>query len=83
MAVANNQDPSQLAEVVTRIPVTVRIPRKTQTVRVVIQLSENGRTGTAELTRKALDGAPEAPTPEPKLVPQSQKPSMPPVPTQP
>jgi VWFA-related protein len=83
MAVANNQDPAQLARVVTRIPVTVRIPRKTQTVRVVIQLSENGRTGTAELTRKTLDGAPEAPTPEPKLVPQPQKLSTPPVPTQP
>ena len=37
-ALASNQDPARLAKAVTRIPVTIRIPRKTQTVRVVVQL---------------------------------------------
>jgi VWFA-related protein len=81
-ALANDQDHARLAKAVTRIPVTIRIPRKTQTVRVVIQLS-NGRTGTAELNRKAIDDAPQAPTPEPKLIPQPQKPPAPQPPAQP
>lgn len=67
-ATADNQDPAKLATAVTRIPMTLRIPPKTQTVRVVIRLSDDGRTGTAEVTRKALDGAPQAPTPDPKLL---------------
>jgi VWFA-related protein len=66
-AMANNQDPARLAKAITRIPVTIRLPRKTQTVRVVIQLAPNGRTGTAELNRKTIDDAPAAATPEPKL----------------
>jgi VWFA-related protein len=82
-ALANNQDHTRLAKVVTRIPVTIRIPRKTQTVRVVIQLAGNGRTGTAELNRKAIDDAPQAPTPEPKLMPQPRKPPAQPTPAQP
>ena len=67
-ALADNQDPARLAKAVTRIPVTLRIPRDTQTVRVAVQLSDTGRTGTAEVTRKALDSAPQAPSPEPKLL---------------
>jgi hypothetical protein len=81
-ALANNQDYARLAKAVTRIPVTIRIPRKTQTVRVVIQLSD-GRTGTVELNRKSIDDAPQAPTPDPKLMPQPQKPPAPPTPAQP
>lgn len=76
-ATADNQDPAKLAEAVTRIPITLKIPHDTQTIRVAVQLSENGKTGTAELTRKALAAAPQAPTPEPKLMMPSQRPSMP------
>jgi VWFA-related protein len=75
---SNSHDSAQLGALVTRIPVTIRIPRKTQTVRVVIQLGANGRTGAAELTRKAIDNAPQAPTPTPQLLPLSQKPQAPP-----
>jgi hypothetical protein len=52
---------------------TIRIPRKTQSLRVVIQTAGNGRTGTVELDRKTIDNAPEAPTPDPKLIPQPEK----------
>ncbi|MDQ2832924.1 MAG: VWA domain-containing protein [Acidobacteriota bacterium] len=78
---ADSQNPAQLAKATTRIPMTLRMPRKTNSLRVVIQLSTNGRTGAAELDRKALEAAPEAPTPEPKLMPQPiHQPAPPPVP---
>ena len=73
-ASANSHDSGELGALVTHIPVTIRIPRKTQTVRVVVQLATGGRTGSAELTRKAIDNAPQAPTPTPQLLPLSQKP---------
>ncbi len=76
-ASSNSQDSARLGALVTRIPVTIRIPRKTHTVRVVIQLTASGRTGAAELTRKAIDHAPQAPTPAPHLLPRSQKPQVP------
>jgi len=73
-ATASNQDSTRLARTVTRMPVTIRIPRKTKSLRVVLQTAANGRIGTAELGRKTIDNAPEAPTPEPKLLshPQTQ-----------
>jgi hypothetical protein len=39
---------------------TIRIPRKTQCIRVVIQTAGNGRIGTVELDRKSIDNAREA-----------------------
>jgi VWFA-related protein len=80
---ADNHDPAQLTKIITRVPVTIRIPRKTQNLRVVIQTAGNGRIGTVELDRKTIDNAPEAPTPEPKLIPQPQKQPAPPVPLRP
>jgi hypothetical protein len=70
---ANTQDAARLAEMPTRLAVTLRYPRKTQTVRVVIQTAESQRIGAAELDRKTIDAAPEAPTPEPVLTPRTQK----------
>jgi len=70
---ANNVDPVRLANSVTRVPVTIRVPRKTQSLRVVIQLAGNGRSGAAEVNRKQIHAAPEAPTPEPQLIPQPLK----------
>jgi VWFA-related protein len=70
---ANTQDGASLAEMPTRLPVTIRFPRKAQTVRVVIQIAESQRIGTAELDRKTIDAAPEAPTQEPMLIPRLQK----------
>jgi VWFA-related protein len=70
---ADSQDATQLARTGARRVMTIRIPRKTQSLRVVIQTSDNGRTGTVELDRKTIDSAPAAPTPEPKLIPQPLK----------
>ena len=81
--VANNQDATRLAKTGANWPVTIRIPRKTQSVRFVIETAGNGRTGTVELDRRAIDNAPATPTPEPKLIPQPQKRPSPPAPIQP
>jgi hypothetical protein len=75
---ANTQDATRLAEMPARLPVMIRIPRKTQFVRVVIQAGERDRIGTVELDRKTIDAAPEAPTPQPKLIP--RPPETPPAP---
>jgi VWFA-related protein len=75
---ANTQDATRLAEMPARLPVMIRIPRKTQFVRVVVQTGESDRIGAVELDRKTIDAAPEAPTPQPKLIPRA--PEMPPAP---
>jgi hypothetical protein len=74
----NDQDATLLARTEARLPMTIRIPRKTQSVRVVVQTAGNGRVGTVELDRKSIDNARAAPTLEPKLIPQPQKPPSPP-----
>jgi len=71
---AATQDPAKLAKIETRFQVTVRVPRKTQTVRVVTETASGGRIGSANADRKALEAAPEAPTPEPRLL---AKPALP------
>ena len=67
-AIANNQDAIQLAKTEVRVPMKIRIPDKTQSVRVVIETAGNGRTGAIELDRKTIDAAPTASTPEPQLI---------------
>jgi hypothetical protein len=62
------QDPAQLSKTPTRIQMRLRIPNKTQSVRVVVQASENERLGTAEVDRRSLDGAPQATTSETLLL---------------
>jgi len=63
-----SQDATRLAETLTRMPMRIRVPPKTQSVRVVVQTAENGRVGAVELDSKTLAAAPQAPTPEPKLI---------------
>lgn len=65
---ADAQDATRLAGTPTRMPMRLRIPPKTQSVRVVVQSAGNERIGAVELNRETLDAAPEAPTPEPKLI---------------
>jgi len=65
---APTQDPAQLAKEVMRIKLTIRVPRKTQSVRVVVETEEGGRIGAADLPRQTIDAAPAMPTPEPQLV---------------
>jgi hypothetical protein len=67
-AIADNQDATQLAKTEVRLPLSIRIPGKTQSVRVVIETASNGRTGAIELDRETIDAAPAAPTPEPTLI---------------
>jgi VWFA-related protein len=77
---APTQDPAHLARVVTPLHLTVRLSRKTQSIRVVMETATGGRIGAADLDRKALDLAPATPTPEPQLVSQqpiSRQPSGP------
>jgi VWFA-related protein len=62
------QDPSHLAKVVSRLQVTVRIPRKTQSIRVLTETANGERIGAADLDRKAIEAAPAIPTPEPQLL---------------
>lgn len=64
---ATNSDPTKLPEVVSRIPVTLRVPRRTASIRVVIEDTDGGRMGAVSLDRKGLDGAPVAATPDPSL----------------
>jgi hypothetical protein len=70
--VAHSLDPAQLPEVASQFPFTLRVPRKTQRVRVIIQAEERGRLGSAEIDRKTIDAAPTIDTPRPKL---KQRPS--------
>lgn len=74
---AGTQDPDRLAGMSTRLPVTLRVPRKTQTVRVVIEAAQSERIGAVELNRKTIDEAPALPTPAPKLAPRLPNPEMP------
>jgi hypothetical protein len=65
--IAHSQVPAKLPEVVSRFPLTLRVPRKTSRVRLIIQAEDGGQIGSAELDRKTIDGSPakETPMPEP------------------
>jgi VWFA-related protein len=67
------QDPSRPENVQAHLTITLRIPRRTKSVRVVIGSLTNGRIGAIDLDRKTMDAAPSTPTPEPKLIPQPAK----------
>jgi hypothetical protein len=76
-ATANNQDATRLAKTEVRVPMRIRIPPKTQSVRVVIETASNGRTGAIELDRKTINGTPSVPTPESTLIFRRRKLSSP------
>ena len=61
------QDMKPLPDVASRFQFTIPVPRKTRSVRVVIQNEDGGRIGTADLDRKTIDAAPATPTPVPQL----------------
>lgn len=58
------QDPARLAQEVVRFPLSVRMPRKTKTIRVVLQTEEAGRIGAADLDTASIETAPDVPTPD-------------------
>jgi hypothetical protein len=61
------QDPTRRAEEVVRLSLTIPVPRKTKSVRVVVETEEGGRIGAADLDRKTIDAALAMPTPAPQL----------------
>lgn len=63
------QDATKLPDIASRFQFTIQLPRKTKTVRFIIENEDAGRIGAAELDRKVIDAAPEAPTPQPQLAP--------------
>jgi VWFA-related protein len=73
-----NEDPAALGLEHVELPVTVRIPAKAKSVRVVVENMDSGRVGTVDLDRSAIDAAPEKVTPMPRLFKRSSL-----VPTQP
>jgi VWFA-related protein len=64
----NAGDMRHLPDVVSKFQFTIRIPRDTRAVRVVLESQDGGRIGAAELNWQTIDAAPESPTPEPFLV---------------
>jgi len=65
---------NNLPEIASRFSVIVRLPRNTKCVRVAIEDEDGGRIGSAELDRKTINAAPEAPTPPPALMPHAPAP---------
>ncbi|MGB7729760.1 MAG: VWA domain-containing protein [Candidatus Acidiferrum sp.] len=65
--VATNPDATQLSQVLSRFQLTIRVPRKTQIVRVVMENQDAGRMGSADLDRKTIDAAPARGTPTPQV----------------
>jgi len=62
------QEPTRLAQDETTLTLTIRVPRETKRVRVVVATEDGGRIGAADLDRRTIDSAPSTPSPEPQLV---------------
>jgi VWFA-related protein len=65
---AGIQDAARLAQDETTLAVTIRVPRETKRVRVVIATDDGARIGAADVDRKTIDSAPATPSPEPELI---------------
>jgi len=75
----HTQDPSHLARLVTHLQLTIRVAPKTQSVRVVAETANGGRTGAADLDREAIEAAPATPAPLPQLLCRQPCPVKPPL----
>lgn len=64
-----DQDPGTRDGAYAPFDLTIRVPRKTRSVRIVVETETGGRMGTAEVSRKVIDAAPAIATPEPRLMP--------------
>ena len=65
---SNGQDAARLAQSNTLLTITLPVPPKTNSVRVVVRTDDGGQVGTAELDHKSLQAAAESPTPAPHLL---------------
>ena len=66
------EDRTPPGQQIARLTVTIPVPRKTRSVRVVVGTEKDGRIGAADLDRKTIDAAPEAPTPNAQLLHRQQ-----------
>ena len=73
--VANTDDLKHLPDVAARFQFTVPIPRRMKNIRVAIEDQDRGQIGTAEIDRRLIASAPNAPTPNPLLRPPSSRPA--------
>jgi VWFA-related protein len=73
------EDRTPPGQQISRLTLTIPIPRKTRSIRVVVGTEKGGRIGGADLDRKAIDAAPETPTPNAQLLhrQQNETPSTP------
>lgn len=55
---ANTQDPKRLADLVLSPQLSLTVPRRAASVRVVMESEDGGQLGTADVERTALDAAP-------------------------
>ena len=62
------EDRTPSGQQTARLTLTIPVPRKTRSVRVVVETEGGGRIGGADLDRKTIDAAPEAPTPNTQLL---------------
>ena len=62
------QDRTPPGEETAGLTLTIPVPRKTRSVRVVVETEKGGRIGGADLDRKTIDAALEAPTPNAQLL---------------
>lgn len=73
----NTQDRARIAAAKPiQLALTVPMPRRTQSVRVVVETETSGRIGAVEVGRKDIEAAPAAPTPEPQLTGARQRPGV-------
>lgn len=64
-----SKDPNGDTESVITLPLTIRIPRKTKRVGVLMETERGGRIGAADMDRKTIDAASAASTLDPALAP--------------
>lgn len=63
------QDAAERNKLVTPLSISVRFPRKSKDVRVVVENEESGRMGSVDVPRNLVDAAPTESTPSPQLRP--------------
>jgi hypothetical protein len=71
--VNSSQDRHHLETLHDKLTMTLRVPRNTKKVRLVVGTLAGGRIGAVDIDRSMIDAAPALPTPEPRLLPQPAK----------
>lgn len=74
------QDPVARDSIVSHMSISLRFPKHADSIRVVVEDTHGGRTGSVEISRQQVLAAPVEPTPPPQLTPRRPQyvPSSPP-----